>query len=99
MQLTPALPPAVAPRPDKPTQERDKVLLEKARDLEAAFLAEMLSYAGLGQNEGAFSGGVGEEQFASFLRQEQARLLVEKGGIGLAEQLFRSLTRDQNVSG
>lgn len=63
----------------------------KAAQLETAFLSEMLSYAGLGAMEGSFGGGIGEEQFASFLRQEQAAAMVDRGGIGLAESLFRAM--------
>ena len=76
---------------------RRAVLMAKARELEAGFLSEMLAHAGLGSAEGpaagGFSGGVGEEQFASFLRDQQARALVDHGGIGLAEQIFNSLAR------
>lgn len=64
---------------------------EAARALEATFLDEMLKSAGLGAMKGAFSGGIGEEQFASFLRASQADAMVEAGGIGLAEHIFRSL--------
>lgn len=71
-------------------------LREQSKELEAAFLAEMLSFAGLGESEGAFAGGIGEEQFASFLRAEQARLMVAQGGIGLAEQIFQSLVEKPN---
>ena len=67
--------------------------MEKAKALEAAFLSEMLSYAGLGASDGAFSGGVGEEQFSSFLREAQAKAIVDHGGIGLAENLFKSLVK------
>lgn len=70
---------------------RPDPLLRKAQDLETAFLAEMLGYAGLEGEVGSFGGGAGEEQFASFLREEQARLMVEQGGIGLAETLFRAM--------
>lgn len=65
----------------------------QARALEAAFLAEMLGYAGFGAARDSFGGGIGEDQFASFLRQEQATAIVAKGGIGLAESLFHALTR------
>ena len=78
---------------------RRAVLMEKARELEAGFLSEMLSHAGLGAAEGAFSGGIGEEQFASFLRDQQARALVEHGGIGLAEHLFNALARRDHGQG
>ena len=66
--------------------------MAKAQELEAAFLAEMLAQSGLGEMQGAFGGGEGEAQFTSFLRQEQARLMVEKGGIGLSELIFRSMS-------
>jgi peptidoglycan hydrolase FlgJ len=54
---------------------------------------EMLSYTGMDKQSEAFNGGHGEEQFTSFLRQEHANAIVAKGGVGLAEQLFRSLIR------
>ena len=76
-----------------PLSDRQTLLMDKARALEAGFLSEMLSYAGLGASEGEFSGGVGEDQFASFLRDTQARAIVDNGGIGLAEKLFQSLVR------
>ncbi|MCB6177958.1 rod-binding protein [Rhodobacter sp. Har01] len=65
--------------------------MSQARELEAAFLSEMLQHAGMDGESGSFGGGIGEEQFSSFLRLEQARQMVAKGGIGLAEQLFRAM--------
>lgn len=67
-------------------------LRAKAAQLEAAFLAEMLGHAGLDADAEAFGGGIGEEQFSSFLRQEQASAIVKSGGIGLTEALFRALS-------
>lgn len=72
-------------------QARDAKLMQAAQELEANFLAEMLKAAGLGEMPEAFGGGAGEEQFASFLRLEQARGMVEAGGIGLAQSLFEAL--------
>jgi peptidoglycan hydrolase FlgJ len=72
---------------------QDSALRKQAAALEASFLSEMLSHAGLGKTEGSFAGGIGEEQFSSFLRQEQANMMVAKGGIGLAEQLFQALSK------
>ena len=74
-----------------PNGDRDRELMNAARELEATFLAEMLKAAGLGEMPSAFGGGAGEEQFASFLRMEQAREMVNAGGIGLAESLFEAL--------
>lgn len=65
--------------------------MTSARELEATFLAEMLKYAGLGETPDSFGGGAGEEQFGSFLRLEQARAMVDAGGIGLAQSLFEAM--------
>ncbi|WP_245544285.1 rod-binding protein [Oceanicola granulosus] len=66
-------------------------LRSAARKLEAVFLAEMLKATGSGAARGAFGGGVGEEQMASFLLEEQAREMVRSGGIGLSESLYEAL--------
>lgn len=78
--------PQSAGRAPDPTQLR-----AKAEEIEVAFLSEMLRHAGLGAEGGSFSGGIGEEQFASFLREEQARAIVAAGGLGLTETVFQSL--------
>lgn len=70
--------------------------MEAAKELETSFLAEMLKSAGLGKVSESFGGGIGEEQFASFMRQEQAKSMVEAGGIGLAESIFEALKERQN---
>lgn len=59
--------------------------------LEAQFLSEMLKYAGFDGPKSDFSGGSGEEQFGSFLRDAQAMRMAEAGGVGLAESIFRAL--------
>lgn len=76
---------------DRHANDRTAQLREVARDLEASFLAEMLKHAGLGATRESFGGGAGEDQFASLLRSEHARVLADRGGIGLAESLFRAL--------
>lgn len=60
--------------------------------LEASFLTEMLKAAGFGEQDNSFSGGTGEDQFASFHREAIARRMVEAGGIGLAEHFFNAMT-------
>ena len=75
--------------------QADLALKMAAKKLEATFLAQMLKSAGMGQAQDSFGGGVGEEQFASFLLDAQAEKMVEAGGIGLAEQLFEALKERQ----
>lgn len=81
--ITPIPPPSL---PNTPSP-----LHAKAAEMEAAFLSEMLQAAGLGRPSKDFGGGAGEEQFASFLREAQAKAIVQSGGLGLTEALFRSM--------
>lgn len=82
----------IAPPTGALTAGQDQPRLRRlAAEMETVFLSEMLGYAGLGAQGDTFGGGVGEEQFSSFLRQEQAGAMVRAGGIGLAESLFRAM--------
>jgi Rod binding domain-containing protein len=69
----------------------DLPIWDAAQKLEAGFLSEMLKSAGFGAARSELGGGAGEEQFASFLRDIQAKEMVAAGGIGLAESLFNAL--------
>lgn len=66
-------------------------LRKAAEQLEATFLSEMLKSAGVGKTSESFGGGVGEEQFSSFLRDAEAREMARGGGIGLAETLYQAM--------
>ncbi len=86
-ELTLAAPTATTATPTA----RDARLKQVAEDLEASFLKEMLSHAGLGEPAESMGGGAGEEAFSSLLVGEQAKLLAHRGGIGLAQSLFEAL--------
>lgn len=62
-----------------------------AQQLETRFLSEMLKAAGFGEQVKAFSGGAGEDHFASFQRDAVAREMTRAGGIGLSEHILRSM--------
>ncbi len=64
---------------------------ETAEAFEAAFLADVLENSGINAMPDAFGGGAGEDAFSGLLTQEYGRLLAERGGIGLAEQVFELL--------
>ncbi|MEO8529916.1 MAG: rod-binding protein [Deltaproteobacteria bacterium] len=59
-------------------------------EFEQMFLAEMLKHAGLGKTS-SFGGGIGEDQFQSFLVNEQARIMAQSGGIGIAKMVSANL--------
>lgn len=86
-------------RPVSEPSPRDALLRRTAENLESAFLSAMLKSAGFGRARESFGGGAGEEQFASFLRDEEARAMVHAGGIGLAESIFEALKRSERSAG
>jgi peptidoglycan hydrolase FlgJ len=88
----PASPEAAgAPRRD------DAALLQAAQAFEASFLAEMLKNSGMNEMPTSFGGGAGEDAFGSLLTSEYARLLSERGGLGLSEQIFEVLKARQDA--
>lgn len=89
---------AAAPTP-RTVPDRAEAARKAAVALEASFLSEMLKQAGVGKPRDAFGGGIGEEQFASFLCDEYGRSLAEAGGIGLAESIFKALQKGNGHAG
>jgi peptidoglycan hydrolase FlgJ len=80
---------ALAPQPSLTAGLRsDAAIRTAAESFETTFLAEMLRHTGLNTMPTGFGGGAGEEAFSSLLTEEYARLLSERGGIGLAERVF-----------
>ena len=94
MTISPVATGAPAPKPE--AQSTDAKLWKAAQSLEASFLAEMLKSAGFGEARDSFGGGYGEEHFGSFMRDAQAKAMVEAGGIGLAQSIFDALKESAN---
>lgn len=86
------------PAPGQPSLAKSRDLsadearmLETARAFEASFLADVLENSGINAMPDSFGGGAGEDAFSSLLTREYGRLLAERGGVGLAEQVFELL--------
>ena len=87
MEITQIAPPGLDPARAARAQE----LRDVAKAFEASFLSEMLKASGMGKSRSEFGGGAGEDAFSSMMVDEQAQLMVERGGIGLSESIFQSL--------
>ncbi|MEM9421426.1 MAG: rod-binding protein [Pseudomonadota bacterium] len=99
MNALTAITPHTAPSlegPSKPTDERDAALRESAKAFEATFIKQMLDTAGFADAFGS-GGSATTESFASFVLQEIADDMVEKGGFGLAEDIYRQLASFDDV--
>ncbi len=63
---------------DFPSPPRGSAVAGIADRIETMFLQEMLKAAGIEKSGAAAEGGIGEEQFASFLTEEYARILAAR---------------------
>jgi len=91
VNILPEMPRALERRVDLQTDARAAATRTAAQQFEAAILAELLRSAGAGEAASTFGGGIGEEQFASFLVNAQAERIAARGGLGIAEMALRAL--------
>lgn len=80
-----------------PTEARREELRALSVQFEAMFLAEMFRHAGAGKSTPGFDGGAGEQAFGSMLVNEQARLTAERGGVGLADAVYKAMLKREGV--
>jgi Rod binding domain-containing protein len=67
-----------------------------AQDFEAAFLSSMFQHMFTGTDgEGPMGGTTGVAPWRSFLTQEFGKAVAAKGGIGIADQVYKSLIGHQ----
>ncbi len=78
---------------------RDDIAARKtANEFEAMFLTQMLEHMSTGiKTDGPFGGGQGEAMFRSLLNQEYAGQLSKRGGIGIADHVYRQILALQEV--
>ncbi len=69
-----------------------------AQEFEASFLSQMLQpmFANLGA-EKPFGGGSGEDMWRSMQVDEYGKAIAKKGGIGIADSVFREMLKLQEV--
>lgn len=101
MSSTPSLPGADAAtlRVTKPLKAfdvknpKDMANLKKVgQDFEAQFLSQMIGHMFSGvKSDGLFGGGQAEEMFKSLLTDEYGKSIAKSGGIGVADQVVRSV--------
>jgi Rod binding domain-containing protein len=71
---------------------RNNRLYKQAQDFETQFLNSMFQqmYAGL-HGDGPFGDSVGVGPWRSFVTEEYAKNMVQQGGIGVTDSVYRSL--------
>lgn len=82
-----------AQRSAQPPQVRSREDAERAAaEFETFFLAQVFNTLQSDlSTEPPFGGGPGENAFRSFLVEEQARAMVQAGGIGLSDRLTQEI--------
>ncbi|MEL6768319.1 MAG: rod-binding protein [Pseudomonadota bacterium] len=76
-----------APQVGRPVADAADNAEDVAMRFEAAFLAEMLRHAGLGEVEGAMGGGAGEAQFAPMFVDAVAERIARSKPLGIADMV------------
>lgn len=79
--------------PAQQTESVDPRMMEKAREFEAVFIAQMLKFSGMDKAISQNS-GFGGDAFSGMMLEQYARNIVDNGGFGLAERIYAQL-RDQ----
>jgi flagellar protein FlgJ len=76
----------------RPNMSRNSRLRAQAQDFEVQFVNTMFQqmYAGI-QGDGPFGNSTGVAPWRSFLTEEYAKNFVKSGGIGIADQVYKSL--------
>lgn len=70
-----------------------------AQDFEAAFLSSMFQHMFTGTDgDGPMGGTTGVAPWRSFLTQEFGKAMAQKGGIGIADQVYTSLLGHQEAA-
>lgn len=82
----------------RPANANDAQAHKTASEFESMFLTQMLGHMSAGiKSDGPFGGGPGEEMFRSLLNQEYAGMLSKRGGIGIADYVYRQILALQEV--
>jgi peptidoglycan hydrolase FlgJ len=69
-----------------------------AQDFEASFLNSMFSQMFTSiEGEGPFGGGPAVGVWRSFLTEEYSKSFAKKGGIGIADEVYRTLMAQQEI--
>ena len=76
---------------------KESEMRQAAQDFEASFIAQMLTFSGLGE---ALTAGGGEEvsAFTSFYIDSFAEQIAEKGGFGLADNFYDQMLKKSGLS-
>lgn len=76
------------------SEEVDERIMEKAREFETVFVAQMLKYSGMDKAISQES-GFGGDAFSGMMLEQYARNIIDNGGFGLAEQIYSQLREQQ----
>jgi flagellar protein FlgJ len=82
----------------RPNMSRNDRLRTQAQDFEVQFVNSMFQqmYAGL-EGDGPFGNSTGVGPWRSFLTEEYAKNFVKRGGIGIADSVYKSLLTMQEA--
>jgi flagellar protein FlgJ len=93
-----ALPPDLAPETSPKKTANEAAARKTAQGFEAYFLSQFVDrmFQGLPKDKLAGSGN-GEEIFRGLMSQEYGKAMSARGGVGIADQVYREILKTQEV--
>ena len=83
---------------DAKTDDQAAQLRKVAEDFEAVFLYQMMKQMRNSiHKEDMFHGGAGEDIFTEMLDEEFSKRMASRGSVGIADMLFRQLSRQYGI--
>lgn len=92
----PTLSPQLA-KPGPAANTTNDGAMQKAKEFEAIFIAQMLKYSSF-SDALVRESGFGGDAYSGLLTQRYAEQIVEGGGFGLAEKIYYQLTKNGAAS-
>lgn len=93
------LPPLAPPAAPPAAPSRHPGAWAAAQEFESFFIGQMLELAGAGlDTEGPFGGGQAEKIYRSMMNGEHAKAITQRGGLGIAETVYREIIALQEAS-
>jgi peptidoglycan hydrolase FlgJ len=91
-------PAAALPAQPPAGQRNADPLRQAARELETVFMTQMLEHMNAGLSTAPpFGGGHAETMWRSTLNEHYAKAMAGRGGIGIADAIYRDMLRWQEV--
>ncbi len=90
----------ITPEPiGEPKTAKELSAKRAADEFEAIFISQMLKSMSVGlKTDGMFGGGQSEQIYKDLMNEELGKVMTSKGGIGMSDEIYREILKNQEVN-